>query len=62
MFSLICGRQIQKINVYKNTTMIIKYVHTHTHTHRERERERERMFAIVGLFEGTRGRRKRKRE
>jgi hypothetical protein len=29
---------------------------------RERERERESMFAIIELFEGTRGRRERRRE
>jgi hypothetical protein len=49
MFSLICRKQIQKINIYPNTNMII-YMYI------------ENIFAIVGLFEGTRGRKERKRE
>jgi hypothetical protein len=46
MFSLICGRQIQKMNVYTNTSN----THTHTHTHIYIYTY---MLAIVGLFEET---------
>jgi hypothetical protein len=42
-FSLICGRQSQRMNVYTNTNMII---HTYVWN----------TFAIVGLYEGARRR------
>jgi hypothetical protein len=49
MFSVICKRQTQKINVYINTYIII-YTYI------------ENMFIIVELFQGSRGKRERKRE
>jgi hypothetical protein len=47
MFSLICGRQIQKINVNTNYKHVYICIYVHIYD----------MFIIVGQFEGTRERR-----
>jgi hypothetical protein len=51
LFSLICGREIQKTNVYTKTNMIIyTYICVCVYIYIQN------MFPIVGLYEVTRGR------